>query len=435
VSKVVGDYVSLGNNQFELPYTIYVSNMGGGALSNVQVTDELANIFGNGAVILSDTIAVTTTGTLTANPNFTGRIGGENLLIDSLSTLAIGDRFSISFTVKVDISGASTDQYFNTAIGMAGPDSLRVIDRSTSGLNADPDNDGDPRNNDEATSVKFDVDNLSVNPAIGVALSVIDTVANDPMSHDITYRVIVRNVGNVDLTAVQLVDSLGLTFGDTLNYTILGVPVVAKEAVKLRVADDKLNVAVCEPRANENFDGKVDNTLLIADNTCVLPVGRAYILFYTVRLYHEGNVGPYLNQVVARGNDGDTTVRDRSNDGFVIQQEIASPTVVTLSLSSDANLVIQEGFSPNGDGVNDTWKLDIPTGVKVTEVKIYNRWGHLVWKPLVIGDVATFLEWNGESNQGIRFDSSEFMPDGTYFYHIDTEKGNKPLVGFITVNR
>ena len=435
VSKVVGDYVALGNNQFEVPYTIYVSNMGGGALSNVQVTDDLVSTFGNGAVIISDTLEVTATGTLTANPNFTGKAGGSELLIDSLSTLAVGDRFSMSFTVKVDISGASTDEYFNTAIGTAGPDSLRVIDRSTSGLNADPDNDGDPRNNDEATSVKFDVDGLIVNPAIGVALSVVDALEHDAMSYDITYRVIVMNVGNVDLTYVQLVDSLEQTFSDTLNYEILGVPVVAKEAAKLRVANDKLNVADCDPRANENFDGKMDNNLLIADSTCILPVGRAYILFYTVRLYHEGNAGPFHNQVLSHGNGIGTAVRDTSNDGFVIQQEISSPTVITLQISSDANLVIQEGFSPNGDGVNDTWKLDIPTGVKVTEVMMYNRWGHLVWKPLVIGDVATFLEWNGEANQGIRFDSSEFMPDGTYFYHIETDKDDQPLVGFITISR
>jgi hypothetical protein len=42
----VGGFVALNYNQFEVPYTIYVSNMGGGALSNVQVTDNLDRISG-----------------------------------------------------------------------------------------------------------------------------------------------------------------------------------------------------------------------------------------------------------------------------------------------------------------------------------------------------------------------------------------------------
>ncbi|MFT4735552.1 MAG: hypothetical protein ACI9K1_002515, partial [Arcticibacterium sp.] len=42
---------------------------------------------------------------------------------------------------------------------------------------------------------------------------------------------------------------------------------------------------------------------------------------------------------------------------------------------------------------------------------------------------------NGEANQGMRFDNSEFVPDGTYFYYIETEKDDKPLIGFITISR
>jgi uncharacterized repeat protein (TIGR01451 family)/gliding motility-associated-like protein len=420
ISKKVGDYVALGNDQFEVPYTIYVSNMGGSALSKVQVTDDLDRAFGNGAVILSDTIAVTTTGSLVANTNFTGRPGGLELLKRDSSTLAVGQRFEINFKVKVDISGASTAQYFNIAKAVAGPDSNQVMDTSTDGLLADPDNDGDPRNNDEPTPIIFDVDSLIINPAIGVALSVVDANEHDAVSYDITYRVIVKNVGNVDLTNVQLIDSLVHTFSDTLDYELLGVPVTN--------ANGKLKV-------NNNFDGKLSNNLLIADSTCVLPVGQSDSVFFTVRLYHEGKAGPYWNTVLAKGNGNGVIVMDTSNNGSVIEVEISSPTPVTLPISSDVNLVIPQGFSPNGDGINDVWKLIVPTGVKVTELEVYNRWGHLVWRPTIIGDVADFILWDGKANQGIRFDSEEYVPDGTYFYNIGTDKGGKPQIGFITIAR
>ncbi|AWV96802.1 hypothetical protein DJ013_00810 [Arcticibacterium luteifluviistationis] len=420
VSKVVGDFVSLGNNQFEVPYTIYVSNMGGGVLNNVQVTDDLDRTFGNGAVIVSDTMEVTTTGTLTANPNYTGRIDGQALLIDSLSTLAVGDRFSIDFKVIVDITGASTDQYFNTAIAVAGTDSNKVSDTSTNGLLADPDNDGDPRNNDEATPVKFDVDSLTSAPAIAVGLSVVDAEKHDDLSYDITYRVMVKNIGNVDLDNVQLIDSLMLVFSDTLDYEIVGTP-VANSNGQLKI--------------NDNYDGKADNNLLVGDSTSILQVGHTDSVFFTVRLYHEGNAGPYNNYVLAIGHGADTTVTDSSNDGNDINPGVSSPTVVNLPISSDVQLVMPGGFSPNGDGVNDTWKLNKPTGLKITDIEVYNRWGHLVWRPDNIDDLETIIEWNGVSNQGMRFDSEEFVPDGTYFYNIKTDGVAKPQVGYITIAR
>ncbi|AWV97705.1 T9SS type B sorting domain-containing protein [Arcticibacterium luteifluviistationis] len=420
VSKAVGDFVSLGNNQFEVPYTIYVSNMGGGVLNNVQVTDDLDRTFGNGAVIVSDTMEVTTTGTLTANPNYTGRIDGQSLLIDSLSTLAVGDRFSIDFKVIVDITGASTDEYFNTAKAEAGLDSLQVSDTSTNGLSADPDNDGDPRNNDEATSVKFDVDSLTASPAIVVGLSVVDAEKHDDLSYDITYRVMVKNIGNVDLDNVQLIDSLLLVFSDTLDYQIVGTP-IANSNGQLKV--------------NDNYNGKTDNNLLIADGTSSLQVGHTDSVFFTVRLYHEGNTGPYNNYVLAMGHGADTTVTDSSNDGNDINPEISSPTVVNLPISSDVQLVMPGGFSPNGDGVNDTWKLNKPTGLRITDIAVYNRWGQLVWRQENIDNLETVIEWNGVSNQGMRFESKGYVPDGTYFYSIKTDGAAKPQVGYITIAR
>jgi gliding motility-associated-like protein len=416
----VGGFVALNYNQFEVPYTIYVSNMGGGALSNVQVTDDLDRTFGNGAVIISDAIAVTTTGTLVANTTYTGRSGGLELLNGVSSTLAVGQRFEINFKVKVDISGASTGQYFNSAKVVAGPDSNKVMDTSTEGLLADPDNDGDPRNNDQPTSITFDVDSLTINPAIGVALSVVDVYEHDAVSYDITYRVIVKNVGNVDLQNVQLIDSLIHTFSDTLDYEMIGIPVAN--------ASGNFNV-------NVNFDGKLDNNLLASDSTSILQVGKTDIVFFTIRLYHQGKVGPYWNTVLATGLGNGVIVTDSSNNGNVIEVELSSPTPFTLPISSDVNLIIPEGFSPNEDGVNDVWKLSIPAGVKVTELKVYNRWGHLVWKPAILGDVPSFLVWDGKANQGIRFESNVLVPDGTYFYNIGIDKNDKPLIDFIAIAR
>ena len=97
--------------------------------------------------------------------------------------------------------------------------------------------------------------------------------------------------------------------------------------------------------------------------------------------------------------------------------------------------IIPEGFSPNGYGINDVWKLNIPTALKVTQLVVYNRWGHLVWKPTIIGDIPSTLVWDGRANQGMTFDNEGFVPDGTHFYNIGTDKGDKPLIGYITIAR
>ena len=38
-------------------------------------------------------------------------------------------------------------------------------------------------------------------------------------------------------------------------------------------------------------------------------------------------------------------------------------------------IVIPNGFSPNGDGKNDTWILDLIYLFPNNEVEVYNRWG------------------------------------------------------------
>nr|WP_304237015.1 gliding motility-associated C-terminal domain-containing protein [Jiulongibacter sediminis] len=171
----------------------------------------------------------------------------------------------------------------------------------------------------------------------------------------------------------------------------------------------------------------------MGDSTCVLPVGHSDTVFYTVRLYHEGNAGPYYNNVTAIGVGNGVTVTDTSNDGAVIEVALSDPTVIELPISSGTTVIIPEGFSPNGDGVNDNWQIEIPAGATVEVLEVYNRWGHLVWRPESMAQ--DLMKWDGKSNQGIRFGSEEFVPDGTYFYNIKLKNDSKAKVGYITLQR
>lgn len=90
-------------------------------------------------------------------------------------------------------------------------------------------------------------------------------------------------------------------------------------------------------------------------------------------------------------------------------------------------IFIPEGFSPNGDGVNDRFVIK---GAERYDIKlqIFNRWGNLIYE-----DEHYLNTWDGIATVGILIGAG--VPDGTYYYIVDLRNGQKPRVGFLTVQR
>ena len=66
-------------------------------------------------------------------------------------------------------------------------------------------------------------------------------------------------------------------------------------------------------------------------------------------------------------------------------------------------------FTPNGDGENDEFIIDIPQKVQpCAELIIYNRWGQIQYF-----SVGYNLKWDGRNNVG------SLVPTGTYFYTLN----------------
>lgn len=80
---------------------------------------------------------------------------------------------------------------------------------------------------------------------------------------------------------------------------------------------------------------------------------------------------------------------------------------------------ISNVFTPNGDGVNDTWYL--PFNLSDYTINIYNRWGNSIGR----GDAYNFT-WNGKTNKNKK------CPDGVYYYLISNKTNpTNTLKGFI----
>ena len=89
----------------------------------------------------------------------------------------------------------------------------------------------------------------------------------------------------------------------------------------------------------------------------------------------------------------------------------------------ELDLFIPNGFTPNGDGYNDTWYIPFLTNYPESTVKVFNRWG----QELFSGN-GNSNPWNG-SFQG------KDLPTADYYYVIIIEQIGKTLTGTLTLKK
>lgn len=91
------------------------------------------------------------------------------------------------------------------------------------------------------------------------------------------------------------------------------------------------------------------------------------------------------------------------------------------------NLEVVTSFSPNGDGINDTWLVPSLEDYPNCEVKIYSRWGQPVFETT---GYSFKKSWDGTYNGAI-------VDEGVYFYviHLRDLVHNAPIQGTVTVVR
>ncbi|HMG82204.1 MAG TPA: gliding motility-associated C-terminal domain-containing protein, partial [Ferruginibacter sp.] len=92
----------------------------------------------------------------------------------------------------------------------------------------------------------------------------------------------------------------------------------------------------------------------------------------------------------------------------------------------NCKLIIPNAFTPNSDGINDTWVIDLGCFAKIS-VDVYNRWGSLVYHS---DDYALSNPWDGKYH-------GEEVPDATYYYVVKaTSATSNPIKkGSVTIVR
>ncbi len=98
---------------------------------------------------------------------------------------------------------------------------------------------------------------------------------------------------------------------------------------------------------------------------------------------------------------------------------------VYVGYTYESCLVIPNAFSPNGDGFNDLWVIENIELYDQVDLKIFDRWGNMVY---ITGNAAD-EPWDGTYN-------GRALPIDSYHYVIDLNFGNNnPPPGNVTIVR
>lgn len=146
----------------------------------------------------------------------------------------------------------------------------------------------------------------------------------------------------------------------------------------------------------------------ITGNTAAVIVSPSGIYEYSLdnASWQDSNIFTQLEM-------GEYTVYVRTKDGCFIGQK-------PFSIFNIPNAI-----SPNGDNVNDIWKIAGLQNYKGSEVSVYDRKGALVFRQIIN---KTPLEWNGKINGAP-------VPTGNYWYTIKVSDGRNYSGWLLIKNR
>jgi len=138
--------------------------------------------------------------------------------------------------------------------------------------------------------------------------------------------------------------------------------------------------------------------------------------------------------------DGDSIFNfrdlDSDNDGLLDEVECGLdcdndgiPDNIDTDLCDD-EVLIPNGFTPNGDGYNDFFVIEGIERFPNNSIQFFNRWGNLVYST---DDYQN--DWAGKSTSQYNV-GGEDLPTGTYYYMFDTgSEAYGVLAGYIYIQR
>ena len=170
----------------------------------------------------------------------------------------------------------------------------------------------------------------------------------------------------------------------------------------------------------------------------LLPDGYTYVSSTVSVSSYDSNTGVWnigtLNQgeselmtIIATANFTGNYTNTATVTGIEADGDLTNNVASVTTIPTD--FFIPEGFSPNGDGINDLFVIRGIQNYPANKIVIYNRWGNKVF------EASPYLNnWDGKATTGLRVNGND-LPTGTYFYLLDLGDGTHMRKGTIYLNQ
>ncbi|WP_159075766.1 gliding motility-associated C-terminal domain-containing protein, partial [Muricauda brasiliensis] len=222
---------------------------------------------------------------------------------------------------------------------------------------------------------------------------------------------------------------------DGIRYIFTATNTGSVNLEQLVITDEKLlETEIIGPMESSDIDG--DGILSVGESW-------TYEAIYTVTENDTAN-GVVNNQanITATTVGMGIQVFDQSDDDSLLEDETTSTAIPEFLCDTDGSgpdnseFKIYTGMTPNGDGVNDYFRISNIENYPNNVLKIFNRWGSLVYETENYGLSENLFRGISQGKATIAKDRT--LPSGTYFYTLFF-KGNNPgeesYSGYIYINR
>ncbi|WP_299314191.1 gliding motility-associated C-terminal domain-containing protein, partial [uncultured Aquimarina sp.] len=218
---------------------------------------------------------------------------------------------------------------------------------------------------------------------------------------EIQYTFTVENTGNVDITNIVLTDPLiGIVVtGGPIDLAIGEIDMTTFTAIYVLTAEDVLLGEVINQATVTGQDPNGDDVIDLSDD----PIN--------------------------------TTDVDLDNDGDAEDETVT--IIEGVFTDEDDPIIVYTGISPNGDGINDDFRVIGLRNFPDNTLRIYNRWGVQVFEEEGYEQPGVEL-FKGISNGRVTISQKNELPVGTYYYaleYINARGLNTYKAGYLYINR
>lgn len=227
------------------------------------------------------------------------------------------------------------------------------------------------------------------------------------LSSEIKYTVEVFMDACIDIAVEKVVDRVDVPRGSIVNFTISVYNTTNIPAINVIVKEELPSGYIYQEHQTSMGTYTASSGLWMVPK---LASKAQENLKIKVKVANEGN---YVNKA---------SLAYSEPEDFVIQNNVSNASVRPLCL------FIYDVFTPNNDGMNDTFVIDCIERHPKNVLKVYNREGTLVYYKKAYNN-----SWDGYSNVNGVVNKNERLPSGVYFYLLNLGSNIEPITGWIFI--